>query len=257
MQTTLLSIENWGLFSNHFLEHQLKDGNEWNEITDLEAIYKEMGILNSNLMEFRFRLTSSNNHVNGYEIEALPLQKISFTTPPDIRKDLTDRAVSLHSAFLTSGDPDPLLAFVSERLSHEPEQSDVVHDLLAYLAERMIEMNKEKQEEINGFLKWMEGEIRITADDMALKTKIKEYHKYDWDEFLKALKRNKKKIIVVDITRRSPQEKIREEFDSSISKLTPLIERIEATDGLIDRIVYKLYGLTEDEIKIVEGSIKY
>jgi uncharacterized lipoprotein YddW (UPF0748 family) len=26
-------------------------------------------------------------------------------------------------------------------------------------------------------------------------------------------------------------------------------------DGLIDRIVYKLYGLTEDEIKIVEGSI--
>ncbi len=31
--------------------------------------------------------------------------------------------------------------------------------------------------------------------------------------------------------------------------------RIESTDSLIDQIVYKLYGLTDDEIKIVEGSI--
>jgi len=29
---------------------------------------------------------------------------------------------------------------------------------------------------------------------------------------------------------------------------------IEATDRQIDRLVYELYGLTEDEIKIVEGK---
>ncbi len=28
---------------------------------------------------------------------------------------------------------------------------------------------------------------------------------------------------------------------------------IEATDKAIDRLVYELYGLTEEEIKIVEG----
>lgn len=33
------------------------------------------------------------------------------------------------------------------------------------------------------------------------------------------------------------------------------MKRIEATDMLIDQIVYRLYGLNEDEIKIVEGSI--
>ena len=38
-------------------------------------------------------------------------------------------------------------------------------------------------------------------------------------------------------------------------KLAPLLKRIEATDKLIDQIVYKLYGLTEDEIRIVEESI--
>ncbi|MDP2765961.1 MAG: hypothetical protein Q8O41_00690 [Candidatus Methanoperedens sp.] len=41
----------------------------------------------------------------------------------------------------------------------------------------------------------------------------------------------------------------------SPAKLAPLLKRIEATDGLIDQIVYRLYGLTEDEIKIVEESI--
>ena len=32
-----------------------------------------------------------------------------------------------------------------------------------------------------------------------------------------------------------------------------LIERIARTDRLIDQIVYQLYGLTDEEIAIVEG----
>jgi len=30
--------------------------------------------------------------------------------------------------------------------------------------------------------------------------------------------------------------------------------QIEATDAAIDKLVYELYGLTEEEIKIVEGN---
>ena len=33
---------------------------------------------------------------------------------------------------------------------------------------------------------------------------------------------------------------------------TLLQRQIEATDGQIDKLVYELYGLTEEEIKIVE-----
>jgi hypothetical protein len=35
---------------------------------------------------------------------------------------------------------------------------------------------------------------------------------------------------------------------------TTLQRRIEATDGQIDALVYKLYGLTEEEIRIVEAK---
>jgi hypothetical protein len=33
----------------------------------------------------------------------------------------------------------------------------------------------------------------------------------------------------------------------------PLLQRLAATDRLIDLIVYRLYGLTEEEVAIVEG----
>jgi hypothetical protein len=37
-------------------------------------------------------------------------------------------------------------------------------------------------------------------------------------------------------------------------KLIPLESQIEFTDRLIDQIVYRLYGLTPEEIKLVEKS---
>ena len=38
---------------------------------------------------------------------------------------------------------------------------------------------------------------------------------------------------------------------------TLLSRQIEATDAAIDTLVYDLYGLTEEEIKMVEGQDKY
>jgi len=41
-----------------------------------------------------------------------------------------------------------------------------------------------------------------------------------------------------------------------MSILEPLKARIKATDELIDEIVYRLYELTEEEIKIVEWKTR-
>ena len=47
-------------------------------------------------------------------------------------------------------------------------------------------------------------------------------------------------------------ESIKTEYEKSLSKLLPLKENLRKTDWLIDHIVYKLYGLTQEEIKWVE-----
>ena len=135
----------------------------------------------------------------------------------------------------------------------EQEKSDVVHDLLAFLAERMLEMNKEKQQEIKGFLGWLEGFVGAKVEDLTPKTKLQSYYEHDYEGFLAVLKKNRKKL-AVDPARREPGEALRAEFEGSIGKLTPLRERILQTDELIDVVVYRLYGLTEEKIGIVKGK---
>ena len=141
----------------------------------------------------------------------------------------------------------------------EREQSDVVHDLLAFLAEEMTRLHKEKQSEVKGFLTWLEEYLGVKVEDLKNKTRVKEYWKegVGWPGFLGALEQNRRAIQSakgIDVTRREPQETIRAEFDTSVARLRPLLERIELTDRLIDQIVYKLYGLPEEEIAVVEGS---
>jgi hypothetical protein len=134
------------------------------------------------------------------------------------------------------------------------ERSDVVHDLLAHLAEEMIRMNKEKQEEIRGFLAWLEEFIGAKVEDLSNKTKVMAYYETEFSELLGVLKKNKRKL-GVDPGRRAFTEDLRREHSASMEKLSPLLLRIEKIDRLIDAIVYRLYGLTAEEIEIVEGSL--
>ena len=38
------------------------------------------------------------------------------------------------------------------------------------------------------------------------------------------------------------------------ASVSPICTQIEHTDRLIDQVVYRLYGLTEEEIAVVEGA---
>lgn len=144
-----------------------------------------------------------------------------------------------------------LLSFVDLQLKQN--QSDVVHDILAFLAGQMIEMNKAKNEEIKGFRKWFEREIGAGIEDLTNKTAIKEYHEHSFEHLLDVLKKNKGKISV-DPSDRKKQELLEKHFAKSMETLEPLKEKIKVTDELIDDIVYKLYGLTDEEIGVVEGK---
>jgi hypothetical protein len=120
----------------------------------------------------------------------------------------------------------------------------------------MIEMNKEKNAEIKGFLEFLIGEIGAPIDDLSNKTAIQEYYKHEFLNLINMLVKNKKKLKAgYDPKSPTNYKLLQQWYNDSIGKLKPRMGRIEATDGLIDQIVYRLYGLNEDEIKIVEESI--
>jgi uncharacterized protein YaaN involved in tellurite resistance len=131
-------------------------------------------------------------------------------------------------------------------------RNDTVHDFLAYLAGQMIELNRQKNEEIKGFLKWLEREIGAEINTLANKTAIKEYHNNDFNHLLDVLKKNKNKLSI-DPSNRKTQELLEKHFTKSMSVLQPLKDKIKNTNNLIDQMVYKLYGFTDKEIEIVEG----
>jgi hypothetical protein len=230
--------------------------------------------------------------------ESLPIRGISFVTPKEENKKLVEETKNRYKKYVETGMPDTVIYFVDSRLmkEHKPdleyvkrhnadplnknfqipdgalwEQSDVVHDILAYLAEKMIEMNKEKQSETKGFLGWIESQLKIQPDvngnkgidALAGKSQIKNYlgdyqkgEEYlSFEGFWSILGKNKNRI-QANLKSRELYETIISEYGKSLSKLLPLKEKLRKTDWLIDQIVYKLYGLTEEEIKIVEGSTK-
>jgi hypothetical protein len=132
----------------------------------------------------------------------------------------------------------------------------------------MIEMNKEKQREIKGYLKWLESRLEIQpdgegntdADVLTGKSQIKNYigdyqkgeEHFSFKDFWKILEKNKTKI-QANLKSRELYENMESEYEKSLSKLLPLKEKLRKTDWLIDQVVYKLYGLSDKAIEIVEG----
>ena len=100
----------------------------------------------------------------------------------------------------------------------------------------------------------MEEFCGARIDDLTNKTKVYAYYEIEFSELLSILKKNKRKL-ACDPNRRAFSEDLRREYSASMEKLAPLLLRIEEVDRLIDRVVYKLYGLSEAEVAIVEASL--
>ncbi|MCL5238744.1 MAG: N-6 DNA methylase [Nitrospirae bacterium] len=210
-------------------------------------LYAILALLNSSLWEWRFRLTSTNNHVNSYEIDSMPMPPISFISPSMERKEFAEAAIELYD--------DSIYEDIIKWADHEItlKRNDTIHDFLAFLTKEIIDLNKAKNDETKGFVKWLEREIGAEIEDLINKTAIKEYHEHGFEHLLDVLKKNKNKLSI-EPSNRKTQELLEKHFTKSVLVLEPVKEKIKITDNLIDQIVYKLYGLTDEEITIVEGN---
>ncbi len=141
-----------------------------------------------------------------------------------------------------------------------PGREDFVHDLLAKLAQRMMDLNETKHTEMDGFLTWLERHLGCPLDELSGKSLIRNYDDRekiaDFDDLSRRLcsAANRRKI-AGDPRSRDFQEAIQAEYEPSVQRLDEVNEALARTDELIDNIVYALYGLSEEEIAIVEESL--
>lgn len=278
-------------------------------------------------------LQGSYSGVYPEDVRKFPIRRIDFTTSPERRAALTEKGCKLYARSTSEHSYQCLLEFVEHHLSQKPEEADVVHDLLAYLAQQMIDLNEERQRlegeadlfrfvaretpclrldkvlggplgagEIVGDLSAVRHDIeglRLAQEEdgrwlLEVRAKLRDpesgwrepqrdrdgnlirqwlpayhlpldeatgrfYHYafahldgFDGAKFpggytrttLEKLKATKvPKFAPVDLAPLAALE----------AELAEVRRKIQLTDDLIDQIVYKLYGLTEEEIAIVEG----
>jgi hypothetical protein len=231
---------------------------------DEPSLLFTMGCVASKLTSWYFKAVFATGTLQGSytdtypkQVRAFPIRRISFNTPADRRSSLLNEVKVMYNAFTETNDSQPLLSFINARLLADPEEADVIHDIVAFLTQQMIDMYKAKDAEISAFLKFIEDEIGVPIDTLSNKTAVQDYYTHDFSKFIEILVKNKGKIKEgYNPKSRTHHEILEGWYNSSVSKLSPLLSKIESTDCLINQIVYRLYGLTEQEISVIEGNGK-
>lgn len=234
-------------------------------------------VLNSRLLRYVYNLLVQEEdrtfaEVKPVNLRKLPIRRISFTTPEEDRIRLRDEAIAAY----TSGDHAAVLAAVEACLTADPEQADVVHDVLAYLAQQMTTMNVQRHEQLTYFLTDLEGEMAASEWKKLGKTRQlwnpatkKARATTDADGVLGDLAGQ---VLTIDdhlgsLTESQWQWLLKHKLGrvSQLARLTAVYNRyhtvlatlgqdLAATDTLIDQIVYRLYGLTDAEIALIEAG---
>jgi len=112
-------------------------------------------------------------------------------------------------------------------------------------ADLMLSLNKKFQIEKNNFLNTLQEKKPIEK----LSRKLQNFEKLEYDDFKKEVRKKKAKINLG-----SENNEWREYFNSTKQKINRLQNLINQTDKEIDKMVYELYELTEEEIKIIENT---
>ena len=115
---------------------------------------------------------------------------------------------------------------------------------LSELADQMLSLNADLQQKRQRFLRRLQDNLGVQKVTAALE----HFDEQDFKAFVAELKKQK---IFLSLAQ---QDEWEDYFNQYKANCNALSAKIAATDKEIDRMVYELYGLTQDEIKVVEGE---
>ena len=111
-------------------------------------------------------------------------------------------------------------------------------------ADKMLFLNKNLQELSQKFQRLLTRKFELEK----LTTKLQEWYLLEFSEFVKELKKSKIKLSLKE------EMEWEEIFLENKEEAEKIKNEIEMTDKEIDRMVYELYGLSEEEVNIIERN---
>jgi len=205
-----------------------------------------------------------------------PIRSITFSTPAEERTSLTNEGVGLYKV----NKHEELLSYVEACLAHQPEQSDVIHDMLVYLSQQMIDLNGQRAQALENFLLALESvlpdsdmqrlgrlwtppnvaQTAQTGDQEAEKRSAEAQEKLgtlatrqlDLRDDIGFLNEEQWRWLLKRRLARPDLVELTKVFRLRQPAISALDNHIAMTDRLIDQVVYRLYGLSKEEIATVE-----
>jgi hypothetical protein len=120
---------------------------------------------------------------------------------------------------------------------------------LTNLVENMLELQKDFQTLTQKLSTYISSQYQLEK----LSGKLSSWHELNFSDFIKELNKAIKAAKGTPLTKKDEFEWM-ELFEENKKKALELKAKIDQTDKEIDRMVYELYGLTAEEIQIVENS---
>ena len=120
---------------------------------------------------------------------------------------------------------------------------------LTALVEKMLLLTKNQQTQTSKFIKYLNSQLTIEK----LSRKLENWHDIEFSDFIKELNKAIKKSGGEKLSKSDEMDWM-EVFESKKAEVQAIKSEIEITDREINLMVYELYGLTEEEIAIVEDK---
>lgn len=129
------------------------------------------------------------------------------------------------------------------------KQTEIKQQLYIEKVDKMLSLNEEFQTKSNKFSIYFSSKYLIER----LPSKLEKWYELEFLEFVKELNKSIKALKGIPLTKKDEFEWI-DLFEENKQKALSLKAEIDKTDNEIDRMVYDLYELTEEEIKIIENN---
>ena len=120
---------------------------------------------------------------------------------------------------------------------------------LTELVDKMLLLTKNQQTKTSNFIKYLKSRFVMEK----LSRKLENWHDLGFSDFIKELNKAIKKTGGKKLSKSDEMDWM-DVFENKNAEVQILKSEIEKTDKEIDQMVYGLYGLTEDEIRIVEEA---
>ena len=130
-------------------------------------------------------------------------------------------------------------------LSSLPIKTPINLEFFNTIADKIIDLYYKFQKENSKFISLLQDNLNLEK----ISKKLSSYYDLDFKDFLSELKKEKITLSLSD------QSEWKDFFESTKNNILQYQAEIKETENKIDQLVYELYGLSAEEIKIVEESV--